>query len=682
MVDTPDYKNLTIDTDAAKVSTEAFNNTIVNSQKEIGRYTDFMGIASEALKNLASGLKSVAGVQQNNNLLTQQSTLLLGNMGNAALGASKAFGGMADHAGITNFTGQIETMVATAARTTGGLSALAKALHIPATDTIGKTTAQITELIKGVLAGPDAALKFQNGFLQMAAAGGGLGKVFQQTGGDLRNINDLLQTQSQMLGKAIQATNTDAKTTTEYYTALGEIPGYLNAQSGATEVGVGKLNMLTAAMKIAHGTGQEQRAIIGDLTKAYETYGASGEKALDFTARISELSQKYNVRLQDTREYMTRTAESFKFLGENVDSSAKMFESYFSRLRDTGLSTKAAVEVTDDMAGSLAKMTIAQKAFLSSRTGGPGGLMGAVQIEKDIRDGKMADVMKKVEDALKQQFGRIVTQQEATTSQQAAAQFVKQRMFLQQGPFGQLTGGDEGKATRLLEAFAKPGGVSQTDATKLLSDTVKRGSDVEQKSYTQFTQMNAQLEAIKMLSGIIALGSVQRGLTPGAGGKLEQQLIGGIKDAVKSGREAATQGDKRQQDDKSAVYMTQNTQGLFNVIGHLGDTLDASGKEIKAVMGDSKHEMAKQHDTTSTRAIADIHRTAAHVTTTGSAATHRDTHTADVLMAASKKHTEPPPVQNINVTMTSVCPDCHKKFVTNQHEASINNAPGQFGPGF
>src|SRR5208282_4046660 len=143
-----------------------------------------------------------------------------------------------------------------------------------------------------------------------------------------------------------------------------------------------------------------------------------------------------------------------------------------------------------------------------------------------------------------------------------------------------------------------------------------------------------------------------------------------------------TQGNKNEQQDKSALYMTQHLQGTYQIFEHLGDSVEASTKEFKSVLGDSKHEMAKQHDTASTRAIADIHRTAAQTATTATAHTHRDTHTADVLMAASKKHATPPPPQNITVTMTSVCPDCHKKFVSNQHPHSINNAPDQFGPGF
>ena len=691
MADTTDFNDISVSADAATDSLEAFSQSNIDAGQSLNTLNDFINTTGSALKNLTSGLKAASDAQRNGHLIMQQSANLLGVIGSAALGASKTFDSMKDISGINSFKDQIDVLAETASRSAGGLLALANAFHMPLIDKAGKaielTAATVTRFVKATLEGPDAALRFQNSFLEMSAAGGNLDKVFTQTGGNLQNLNALLQTQGQMLAKAAEATNTDSKVTAEYYTALGKIPGFLNAQLTATDESGHSINMLTAAMKLAHGTGQDQSAVIQELTQAYNSYGVSGEKALEFTARISELSQKYNVQLSDTQEYMNRTADAFKFLGENINSSASMFENYFSRLKETGLSTKAVTEINVGMANSIASMTIAQKAFLSSRTGGVGGLQGAIQIEKDIREGKMGDVMQKVESALKQQFGKIVTQQEATTSQQAAAQFVKQRMFLQQGPFGQLVGGGaegEAKATRLLEAFAKPGGVSQVDAQKILRDDIKRGSEVEQKSYTQFTQMNARLEAIKMLSGITALGVTQRALTPAAGGDLQKQLMGGIRDAIQGGRDATTAGNKTAQD-RSALYMTQGVKGVYDVIDHLGTSVHAIGKEATSLVS-SKEAMQRQQTAAYNNTREEVHRAASVKTaaTTATTAHHPNIAMMDKWMTASdtKRKTAPPEPQHITVTMNSVCPDCHKKFVSNQQQTSINNAPGQFGPGF
>ena len=69
---------------------------------------------------------------------------------------------------------------------------------------------------------------------------------------------------------------------------------------------------------------------------------------------------------------------------------------YVGALQNTGMTGQHAMEVVKGMTDSIAGMSVAQKAFLSSQTGGPGGLMGAFQIEKDLREGKIDKVFDKV----------------------------------------------------------------------------------------------------------------------------------------------------------------------------------------------------------------------------------------------------------------------------------------------
>ncbi len=689
-----DIKNSAAQVDAATESTKQYAAATVTAKDVLDAFGRGAQNAGTILRQLTTELRSVATAQQNSHLMMQESTKQLAVLGSGVLGASKtfeAFGEKMDTTGISSFNQQIDELIATASRSSNaidGLGQIASAFGLnavkKATESVEEFASRIAKTAKGMLEGQDAALRFQNGFLQMSAASGNLGRVFQQTGGDLQHINELMQTQSQILKDGITNTGNSYKATVEWYSALGQIPGYLNEVIRLNDAGSTKINMLTAAMKLAHGTGQDQRDILGDLSTAYATYGASGEKALDFTARIADLSQKYNARLQDTREYMNSVASSFKFLGENIDSSAGVLESYLSRLRDTGLGTKAAIEITEGLTDSLAKMSMAQKAFLSARTGGPGGLMGAIQIEQEIRGGHMDQVMKRVETALKQQFGRIVTQQEAATSEQAASQFTRQRMFLMQGPFGALTGGDEGKATRLLEAMGKPGGaggITQEKAADLLGKDLKRGSDVEQKSYTALTRLNADVEASKMLLGIIALGVTQRIATPIGGVETEmgRKLLGGIKDAMGAGaKETGRAGETAQ--DRGSLYTSENIRGIFQSI----DGLKATGRSLEQAAGitvTAGHQMTREHQNAQTRHAAEVRRTSAQNMQNQPITVKHDTRVADTLYAASKKPPTTPP-QNITVTLNSVCPDCHKKYVTNQQQTAINNAPGQFDAGF
>ena len=695
--DTPDYKTLKSEVDALKTSYDAQTNSTKSSSEALRNGIVFVQEAGVAFKGLITDLKNVSGHMQNNHVLLQRSAELLGLVGNAALGASKMFkDGFTDTSGIQNFTGQIDTFFANVDKLKDpiqSVTSLAMSMGIPfakAGMQMGESLDDFEKRIHGAITaladGPDAALKFQNSFLQMAAASGNLGEVFRQTGEGLKNINGLMQTQTQVLKDAVKDTTSNTQAVTEYYQALGKIPGFLNGQVEATDKGAARLNALTAVMKLAHGTMMTEGQVMNQLSTAFHNYGVDVEKAMEFTAHISDLSQKYGVELTDVENYMTNTSAAFKFLGENIDSTAGIFDNYFKRLRDTGLSSRAAAEMTTGLAESIGQMSIAQKAFLSGQTGGPGGLMGAVQLEKDIREGKAADVMKRVETALKQQFGRIVTQQEGATSEQAAAQFVKQRMFLQQGPFGGLVK-DEGQATRMLEAFAKqPGGVSQEKARDLLTKDIKRGSDVEQKSHTALTQINADTESIKMLSGIIALNTTQMVATPAAGGDLERRLLGGIKDALGHGREATTAGTKTATD-RSALYMGQGVQDISQAVDMVSATVGNAGKKAKGLI-ETQDMVIKHYQDEYNRVAAETHRGVGVGVAAQQAATLKPKTNGPMLDKWMADINKPKPTttaaQNITITMTSVCPDCHRKFVTHQQQKSINNAPNvvpDTGPG-
>lgn len=684
-INSESLKQQKIDTDALTASTREFNDTATKALDSLKSMGAFASSAGKALFDMAGGLQAVASSQQSNALLTQKQTELFSVMATSVLGATKAFDAFGDQKGLNTFGSQIEQLINTAERAEKPFEALiglADKLHINLANKAIKSVNDIKTAIAGaakeMAAAPDSALKLQNGFLQMAAASGNLGTVFQQSGKQLQNINSLLQTQAEVLIQASKATGTDTSVTTAYYNELGKIPGYLNAQIDATDNAGNRMNMLTAAMKLAHGTGQTFDSVLQDLTVAFNAYGVEGEKALEFTARIADLSQKYNIQIQDTRGFMTDMANSFKFLGDNIDSASSIFNRFFSGLRESGLSTKSTVDILNTMTEALSRMSIAQKAFLSARTGGPGGLVGAVQIERDLREGRADLVMQRIEQALKQQFGRIVTQQEATTGPAAAQQFVRQRMFLTQGPFGQLVGG-EAQATRLLEALARPGGYQREEASRLLQKDVQRGTEIEQKSYTQLTQINIELEAIRMFSGITALSLSQRAFTPATQNEdLRRRLTGGIVDALKSGREATTAATKTQQDDRSARYMTESMRGLSDVVGSLGDTANSAAGVAGSLVA-TQSDLSRQANRDYEKTIEEVRRSSAvDRATRASLATPR---TERPETREMPKQVAPITPQNIIVHVEGICPECHKKFVKNPQKSAISNAP-DIGPGF
>src|SRR5271166_3703252 len=130
-----------------------------------------------------------------------------------------------------------------------------------------------------------------------------------------------------------------------------------------------------------------------------------------------------------------------------------IMKDYATALEATGMSSQRAVTAAGSIIGAMGKMSMAQKSFLSSQTGGPGGLLGAVQIEKMLREGKTAEVAEKIQMALKRQFGGqgVVTQADVRDEASAAA-FERQRLMLTSGTFG-IKAKDEDEATNMLEAI-------------------------------------------------------------------------------------------------------------------------------------------------------------------------------------------------------------------------------------
>lgn len=373
--------------------------------------------------------------------------------------------------------------------------------------------------------GADASMKLQTGFLQMMGTTGSLNDVFLEAGNGLQDLNNVLLKQSLMINEISGATGASSSQVANFYKLLGEtIPGSVSQQvSGVDKMGR-SYNTLQDAMTLAAGTGRNVKNVIDDMSTAWETYGLSGTDALEFTAKMSELSNKFGINLKYTESFVKANADAFKMLSDSADNGTNSFNRWFDSLRNTGLSAKQSSDIIQQMTTQMGNLTIAQKAFLSAQSGGPGGLRGAMQIENLLRQGKVDEVLQKAEQALKKQFGnKIFTQQEAETSEFAASQFVRQRQLLQSSAFGGLAKDDK-QATRILEAFKS--GTSPVAALKspegALNESLKRGEDVQSRSLSQLTRL-------------VNIGERQLSVSSNTSLDLIQKTIGGTTRTDRSG---------------------------------------------------------------------------------------------------------------------------------------------------
>lgn len=570
-----------------------------------GNLDTVMGNVKDAMDIINDRLNT-AGVNMSNlTSLTDQQLQEFTVLTTGVIKAREAFQGLSgiDFSNLSTFTSQmadLKAAIASGGTAASGLSSMVGTLGKQLLDAGVPQTAitaafkqgagAVVSLAQGLAMHADNMLRAQSVTIQLAASTGNLGDVWNAAGDDLQNINDLLHTQTEMIGDSIGATGLSAPQIEEYYAQLGQIPGALNATVTASEKGGEQTSMLTSTIEVATGTGRKYTDVMIDLKTAFQAYGLVGENALRFSTRMSDVSTRLKAPIEDVTRSLRNSASAFQMFAtgqENAASSAeslaKTLNSYGKALESTGLSASAAVEVAGNLSNQVAKMSTGQLAFISQRTGGAGGLQGAAQETLKLQTDPGA-VVKDAMDTLKQQFGRIVTVQEAATSESAASQNIKQTALLQQllGPLAK----DQASANRLLEAMKNQDAgqqdaiVGAMDALKPTSvqDAAAKGIKLQEGSYSELTKIRSSMERMQYLSDQGAGRAFQTGLTARGGsapGLAQGEVSTHLRDAMHSniakggtqvlntstGMAAGKVADNRGIEAATAVHQALSTMG-------------------------------------------------------------------------------------------------------------------------
>ena len=534
-------------------------NTAVSDTIDIGKLVEN---SFDALDKAMSD----AGVTLGNiNSLTQQQTEQFGLASSAIVKARVAFEGFAgvDYSGLSTATSQITdikealfsggTAAADAAKLIDTLSAKAKSF--------GATQSQVNQAIKlGAPAVADLAMNMavhadnmnraQTAIVQMAGKTGNLGQVMGAAGKDLVNMNDVIEKQQQMLKLTRDTTQLSATQTEKWYNQLGLIPGALDSivvtggKAGETT------SMLTAVIETATGTGRDQADVMKDLSTAFSTYGLVGEKALLFSTRMSDVSTRLKAPIESVTNALRGSAEAFKMFATGQESAASSAESlaktlntYGKALESTGLSATSAVEVASQLTNQVGKLSTGQLAYISQQTGGAGGLQGAAQETLKLQTDP-GQVVKDAMATLQQQFGKIVTVQEAATSEAAASQNQKQTLLLQQllGPLAK----DQASANRLLEAMKNQGeGNPEAIANALkptsVQDAAQQGMELQKRTVGILGESRNILEDIRDVGDRAAMsiqGRLNASTTPQNISLLQGRMKGSLSDHMQAARAA------------------------------------------------------------------------------------------------------------------------------------------------
>ena len=511
-------------TESANAFGDAFSQAFSAISQGAQNAAKFMETVGEEIEDISKSLK-VMGVSTDFKTLQTPLDQILNSFGKLGtlVDSSRFFEQFADNSGsaINTVTGHLDV-----------LQKAMTALHIPGAEAI-------TKMGEGFIANANHGEQLENSFIALSAAGGDMSEVFKGQGGELQDLTALTTAYMNTVSDAADVTGLSIKQSSEFANALKKIPGAMNETITSGDKLEDQNSALVSTMKLMSGTGQSLDTVMGTLGKAYDDLSTSQGRVSDSTqkgsellATISSVSTGLKLRFEDVKNVMEGVADQFKFIGNETDATARTLGRYSDALRETGLTGKASLEITQQMISNMSEMTTGTKAFLSLRAGGPGGLQGAAQIDQMLREGKLDQVTQMAERSLKQQFGgKIYTQAEATQSQEAAAGFTRQKQLLGSGAFGIGKGMDDAKLTRLLEALGKGdiGAASKEVKTgqDALNSVTKQGTAIQERNNTELKAANRGIERSAIANEITALSMMRVGIGSigAAKGDLQKQGI-------------------------------------------------------------------------------------------------------------------------------------------------------------
>jgi len=579
------------------------------ARQQLDNFSGVMKMARNVFEGFESKLNNFGLSIRQTGALTEQQTEQFGLLTTAVFGTRKAFDslqGVDSSKTLATFGDQVGYLVNTLKNSGGGISEIAKlaesAFGVVMPDAAKKSVQAATNFLGSLATSADNALRLQNAVVQLAARTGMLDEIYKKAGPNLENINSILASQQNAMAQSMKATGLNEKQIEDWYSALGTIPGALNATVTAGS-GVDKsMSMLTATIKAATGTGRQQADVIKDMHDSYKSLGLTGENALKFTLRFSEISNAFNIDLEDVQSNLKGVVGELSHFADAGDKAAKMSEglarvmkSYIGGLMDAGMTGRDAAEAAGLLEKSVGKLTIAQKGFISAQTGGPGGLLGGMQIDKMLRSGDFEGVMKKQMETMKKLMGGPIMTLDEVKTEADASRMQKQVQMMQQGPLGSMIKSpqdaykmfDMMRGTRAGEKTA----AGQEFKENIIKDSIDKGTKWEEKSYTQFTVMRNHLEAIRRSAETSNLSFLQKAGTASAGvntaGKLTPEQRAAAQGLQTTMTEGAEKGgnfarDHAKQMRTAGAYIDDSGRYAATAIKDIGTWFERLPSALKA----------------------------------------------------------------------------------------------------
>jgi len=354
-------------------------------------------------------------------------------------------------------------------------------------DKMGKTAT-------AVLAHAEANKKAEIGLVGLYAKSGELNAEFDRTQSGIQSLSNLTNQFANQIEATGIATGTTSGETSSYAKMLLTIPGAYN--SVIVNSPVGSISTLRAAMTVTKGTTQDFTDVFNVMSQQFKNFGQVGEKPLELMSQMYSVSQSLGLPFENINTIIKKTSDQFRFFGDNTNAALKILSGFAPALKDSGVGPAGIQEIVGHLTDAVDSLDIAQKSFISSQTGGAGGLQGGYQIDLLMQQGKMDEVFSKMQESLKKQFGKIVSLEDAAKSPEAAGQLTKQVAFLRQGPLGKMASSDQ-EAYKILDAFkagAKPAVSSPTENRDAFGTALNQGSALQERHNNLLTIASNELD--------------------------------------------------------------------------------------------------------------------------------------------------------------------------------------------
>jgi hypothetical protein len=404
----------------------------------------------------------------------------------------------------------------------------------------------------------------------------------------VESLDDQMSKFNYTVGGVADATNTSIKEVQKYSQELMKLPGAFDTIIGRGKAFAEDTTMLEAGMRVARGTTGDFTDAIGAMTLEWKQFGTTSEKSLDYMSRIYEMSQNLGVSFKEFGELTGGVVKQFATFSSETKQTVELIAGLTGALKNTGLGIEPISAMIQKITGSIQGMTTSQKAFLSQQSGMAGGLQGAFQIDQMLASGDTRGVYRKMEEALKAQFGgRIMTLAEGAQSSNAASELYRQKEFLKQGPFGQMVGSDA-EAYKLLEVFRKGSGPTPDMLQKgdsALKGALESDKGIQERQRDSLVTISNKVEELfretQLQTAVLARSIAGQGDVANVIRKAEEQAkyrsVGAVKGTYSGGANHA----------KRMADIMETTMDMFN-----GSSQEIGGNLINSYMT----QMAKLPD--------------------------------------------------------------------------------------